>query len=325
MQLDSGSIARLSWVIVRISIVAAVALLFTTPTANFAQGSASSILSRLEKEMLARIAQRALAEGGFSFGASEFDLRFPRVGEPEEILGATRHAAEALAVGSARIEPLDSIASRDEKFRLAQYELRLEDRSGNCLLVHQDVRVDSAFTRGRRTTERCQPLYMAEVVFRARRIARLPLSAGSLGDHWSVALAATGTADVYLDSVVITTSSIAMRASYPIPETTPVTIDSISAGVAMGDRSWSVARQSPAARVDTTLRKGGEWRRGVRRFVIPVDSTVDIRKSWPMFQVHIHAPVTPDNPSGLAWTYAHAPKAFFTALPPIVLPPDRLR
>ena len=166
---------------------------------------------------------------------------------------------------------------------------------------------------------------MAEVVRRARRIARLPFSAGSLDDHWSVALAATGTADVYVDSVVITTSSIALRASYPIPETTPVAVDSISAGVAMGDRSWSVVRQSPAIRVDTTLRKGGEWRRGIRRFVMPVDSTFDIRKSWPMFQAHVHAPVTPDNPSGLAWTYAHTPKAFFTSVPKPELPPNRLR
>jgi hypothetical protein len=306
---------------VRISIVVAVISLFTVAPASLAQGSASSVLSRLEKEILARISQRALAAGGFSFGASEFDLRFPRVGaEPEEIVGPSIHASEALAVGSARIEPLDSIASRDEKFHRAQYELRLEDRAGNCLVIHQDVRIDSVFTRGRRISERCQPLYMAEVVRRARRIARLPLSAGRLDDHWSVALAATGTADVYFDSVVITTSSIAMRASYPIPETVPVRVDSISAGVAIGDRSWSVVRQSPATRVDTTLRKGGEWRRSVRRFVIPVDSTFDIRKSWPMLQVHVGVPVTTDNPSGLAWTYAHAPKVFFAGLPQMELP-----
>ena len=309
----------------RISIVVAVASLFTVASPTFAQGSASPVLSRLEKEMLARISQRALAAGGFSFGGSEFDLHFPRAGEPEEIVGPSIHASEALAVGSARIEPLDSMPSRDEKFHRAQYEMRLEDRAGNCLIVHQDVGFDSVFTRGRRMTERCQPLYMAEVVRRARRIARLPLSAGSLDDHWSVALAATGTADVYFDSVVVTTTSIAMRASYPMPETVPVTVDSISAGVAMGDRSWSVVRQSPATRVDTTLRKGGEWRRTTRRFVIPVDSTFDIRKGWPMFQVHIHAPVTPDNPSGLAWTYAHAPKVFFAGLPRMELPSIWLR
>ena len=157
MQLDLGHIGLLLPRAVRISIVAAIVSIFTVAPASFAQGSASSVLARLEKEMLARISQRAITAGGFSFGASEFDLRFPREGEPEEIVGPTIHATDALAIGSARIEPLDSIASRDEKFLRAQYELRLEDRMGNCLIVHQDAKVDSVFTRGRRETERCQP------------------------------------------------------------------------------------------------------------------------------------------------------------------------
>ena len=279
-----------------------------------AQSAATSPLARLEKEMQARLAERATAAGGFRFSTGEFDLRLPLAGEPEEIIGPTTHANDALAVGSARLEPLDTIASRDDTMGQARYALRLEDRKGNCLIVHQDVSMDSAFTRGRRASERCQPLYMAEVVRRARRIAQLPLTAGRLDDHWSAALSATGTADVYLDSVVITTSAIALRASKPVPATAPVVIDSVSAGLASGDASWSVVRRSPAIRVDTTLRIGGEWRRGVRRFVIPIDESFPLAKSWPVFEVYLRVPSTADNPLGIAWTYAHGRKAFFSGV-----------
>src|SRR6185436_17394515 len=94
--------------------------------------AAPSVLAQLEKEMLARITQRATLVKGFRFDSSEFDLRLPRQGEPEEIIGPTIHASDALAVGSARIEPLDSIASRQDTFKRARYALRLEDRAGNC-------------------------------------------------------------------------------------------------------------------------------------------------------------------------------------------------
>lgn len=67
---------------------------------------------------------------------------------------------------------------REETFNRARYDMRLEDRRGNCLIVHQNVSFDSTLVRGSRSVERCQPLYMAEVVRRARRIARLPFSAG---------------------------------------------------------------------------------------------------------------------------------------------------
>jgi len=281
-----------------------------------AQQTALPHVTRLEKEMLALISERAIAGGGFRFGTGELDLRLPLSGEPEEIVGPTTHANDALAVGSARLEPLDTITSREVVFRRARYDLRLEDRQGNCLIVHQDVTMDSVVVRGPRTAERCQPLYMAEVVRRARRIARLPLSAGRLDDRWSAALAATGTADVYLDSVVIITSALALRASYPVPVTATVVVDSISAGLAAGDKSWSVVRKSTAIPVDTTLRQGGEWRRRVRRFMIPLDSSFDLVKSWPVFEVHLRAPVTADNPLGVAWTYAHERKGFF-AQPPI--------
>ena len=277
--------------------------------------TATSPLRQIENEMLARISARAIAIGGFRIDSGEFDLRLPLQGEPEEIVGPTVNANDALAVGSARVEPLETIASRDSTFRRARYDIRLEDRKGNCLIVHQHVTFDSTVVRGRRTAERCEPLYMAEVVRRARRIARLPLNAGRLDDHWSAALAATGTADVYLDSVVIVTSTIAIRASYPVPATARVAIDSVSAGLASGESSWSVVRKSRAIRVDTTLSQGGEWRRQIRRFVIPIDSSFSLAKSWPLFEVHLRAPVTPDNPLGRAWTYAHERKGFFLSKP----------
>jgi hypothetical protein len=268
-------------------------------------------LRRLENEMLARIGERAVSNSGFRLDSSEFDLRLPIRGEPEEVFGPTMHAAEALAIGSARLEPLDTITSRDTTFSHARYELRLEDRAGNCIVVHQDVTFDSKLVKERRTSERCQPLYMAEVLRRARRIARLPFSAGRLDDHWSAALSATGTVDVYLDSVVVRTTGIALRASYPSPAEGKVVVDSISAGLAMGESSWSVVRKSMPIPVDTTLRKDGEWRRTVKRFVIPIDSTLDLKKSWPMFEVYLSVPKTADNPHGIAWTYAHEQRGFF--------------
>jgi hypothetical protein len=291
-------------------VMAALAVLGAIDPAS-AQQAAASPLTQLEREMLARVSERAIANGGLRIGAGELDLRLTLRGEPEEMIGPTVHATTSLAVGSARLEPLDSIVARDVTFNRGRYDLRLEDRKGNCLVVHHEVTFDSALVKGRRTTERCEPLYMAEVVRRARRIARLPLSAGRLEDHWSAALAATGTADVYLDSVVITTTAVALRASYPTPVTATVDIDSVAAGLAQGETSWSVVRKSAAMRVDTTLRQGGEWRRTTRRFVIPIDSTFDLSKSWPVFEVYLTVPRTADNQLGIAWTYAHERKGFF--------------
>jgi hypothetical protein len=291
--------------------VASTAFLSTVQSATGQQATPAP-LRLLEKEMMARISERAITNGGFRFGAGELDLRLPLTGEPEEIVGPTFHAAGALAVGSARIEPLDSIASRDVAFSRARYDLRLEDRRGNCLIVHSEVKFDSALVRGRRTSERCQPLYMAEVIRRARRIARLPLKAGNLDDHWSAALAARGTADVYLDSVVITTTSIILRASYPDRVTATAEIDSIIAGLALGDSSWNMVRKSAALPVDTTLHLNGQWSRKVKRFTIPIDSSFNLAKSWPVFEVNLSVPKTKDNPYGLAWTYAHERRRFFT-------------
>lgn len=273
-------------------------------------------LRRIEKEMLARISDRAIVLHGFRLDSSEFDLRLPMQGEPELIVGPTMHGNDALAVGSARIEMLDSISSRAEISSRARYDMRLEDRRGNCVIVHQNVSFDSTLVRGRRSVERCQPLYMAEVIRRARRIARLSFSAGRLDDHWSAALAATGTADVYFDSVVVTTKTMTLRASYPDPITHDVAIDSVRAGLGLGEvHSWNMVRQSAALRVDTTLHLNGEWRRNVKRFVIPIDSTFDLAKSWPLFEVILRVPKTSSNPLGVAWTYAHEKLGFFANTP----------
>lgn len=216
-----------------------------------AQRATPSALRRLEKEMMARISVLATTNGGFRLGASDLDVRLPLKGEPEEIVGPTLNATGALAVGSARIEPLDSIASRDSTFYRGRYDVRLEDRRGNCLIVHIDVRIENGLQAGPRKAERCQPLYMAEVICRARRIARLPLTAGRLDDHWSVALAAKGMVEVYLDSVVITTSEMTLRASYPHPATEIQVIDSVSAGLGLGDATWNIGRASAALPVRT--------------------------------------------------------------------------
>ena len=288
---------------------------FITAAHSAAAQRGPSQLRQLEKEIMARIAVRATANGGFRLGASELDVRLPLKGEPEEIVGPTLNATGAVAVGSARIEPLDSIASRDSTFYRGRYELRLEDRTGNCLIVHIEVRIENGLQTGPRKPERCQPLYMAEVIRRARRIARLPLSAGRLDDHWSVALAAKGTADVYIDSVVITTTEMTLRASYPHPATEIQLIDSVTAGLGQGDASWNVVRQSAALPVRTSLRKDEEWHRRVVRFMIPIDSTFDLAKSWPLFEVHLNVPKTATNPYGIATTYAHERKVFFQQLP----------
>jgi len=310
-------ISGLSLAEMRLSMAAAVIALTGTVHPALGQQAASPPLAQLEREMLVRVSERAVANGGLRIGAGELDLRLTLSGEPEEMIGPTTHATASLAVGSARLEPLDSIVSREATFNRGRYDLRLEDRKGNCLVVHHEVTFDSALVRGRRTTERCEPLFMAEVVRRARRIARLPFNAGRLDDRWSAALAATGTADVYLDSVVITTTAISLRASHPVPATEVVDIDSVAAGLAQGEASWSVVRKSAAIRVDTTLRQGGEWRRTTRRFVIPIDSAFDVSKAWPVFEVYLTVPKTADNPLGLAWTYAHERKEFFRRQGPL--------
>ena len=229
----------------RFSILVAGFAFMSAAHSAMAQRATPSPLRQLEKELMARISERAVANGGFRFGGSELDLRLPLSGEPEEIVGPTLHATGALAVGSARIEPLDSIASRDSTFQRARYDLRLEDRRGNCLIVHHEVKIESALVPGRRTAERCEPVYMADVIRRARRLARLPLTAGRLDDHWSAALAAKGTADIYLDSVVITTTEMLCARVTLSPPTEIQVIDSVSAGLGLATRAGTLYGKAP--------------------------------------------------------------------------------
>jgi hypothetical protein len=282
------------------------------PTTMESQQPASpSALQRAEGEIWTRLRERARRLGTLMLDSSELDLRIPLTGEPEEVIGVTRLTNSSRVVGTARLEPLDSITSRNDPFQSGRYDLRIEDRAGNCLLVHQTVSVDTALVLGTRTTESCRPLYMAEVVRRSRRVARLPLTAGELTDNWSVAPSTTATVDVYLDSVVVVATTLALRVNLNDGDTTGVQVDSVTVGLALGDGSWSIARKSPALVVDTALHRGATWTRSRHRFVIAIDSTFALGRSWPVVEVSMSVPKTESNPYGTAWTYAHGPRGFF--------------
>jgi hypothetical protein len=292
--------------------MAMLALLLAWPATASAQRS--SAIRRLETAAWTHIAARVRLARALSVESGQLDLRLPLGGgEAEVVRGAMSHARDALAIAMIRLEPSDSAGgSREEGFTSGRYDIRLEDRAGNCVAVHQDVRVvgDSAIERGARMVEQCRPLLMADVVRRARRIVRLPLSAGDVTDHWTVAPALAGFADVYADSVVIVANTLALRASYP-PDTAAMRVDSVAVGLALGEGQWNIVHRSAALAVDTTLRLGGTWSRRGLRFTIPIDSTFALTESWPVVEVVLRVAKTEDNPVGLAWTYAHARKPFF--------------
>jgi hypothetical protein len=291
------------------------------PTAAHAQQS--RVIRRLEKAVWARISDRALQTHAITLDSGQFDLRLPITGEVEEIRSATASARDARAVASARFEPsdpgVDPRDTRDAHFIAGRYDLRLEDRIGHCVAVHQDIHIggDGGIIRGARMVERCRPLYMADVVRRARRLAHLPLEAGRLTDHWSVSSALSGWADVYADSVVILATSLTLQASYPPANRPEQHVDSIAVGLALGDSTWDIARRSAALHVDTTLSPQGTWSRRQLRFTIPIDSTFALRESWPVVDVMLAVPRTASNTIGRSWTYGHGPKPFFaqTAAP----------
>lgn len=296
------------------SLVPALFIVVAPTTVISQQPTSRSAIQRAEAEIWTRLRERAARSGTLMLDSSDLDLRIPLEGEPEEVIGVTRLTNSSRVVGTARLEPLDSITSRTDPFRSGRYDLRIEDRAGNCLLVHQAVSIDTALVRGRRTTENCRPLYMAEVVRRSRRLARLPLAAGALTDNWSVAPAMTASVDVYLDSVVVVTTSLALRVNLKEGDTTAVRVDSVTIGLALGDGSWSIVRKSPAVVVDTVLRRGATWMRSRQRFAIAVDSTFALGLSWPVVEVSMSVPKTESNPYGLAWTYAHGRRGFFNAV-----------
>jgi hypothetical protein len=271
-------------------------------------------LRQAESEMWIRLEQRARKLGGLMLDSSEIDLRFPIDGEPEEVIGVTRLTNQSLAVATARLEPLEAIESRGDMFHSGRYDLRIEDRAGNCTVVHQTVTFDTTLVRLKRTLEACRPLYMADVVRRGRRLARIPLSAGQLSDNWSVAPATTAFADVYLDSVVILTTKFGLQANLRDGDSSGVRVDSVNVGLARGENSWSIVRKGRPTTVDTLLRRGETWTRARQRFVVPLDSTFALGQSWPVVEVSLSVPKTESNPYGYAWTYAHGPKDFFKAV-----------
>lgn len=292
-------------------LVAAVPLLM--PMSGSPQQPRAGI-RQAELEVWARIEQRARRLGALTLDSSEFDLRIPLQGEPEEVIGVTRLTNESYAVATVRLEPLEAVGSRDDLFHYGRYDVRIEDRAGNCIVVHQTVSVDTALVRLKRTAESCRPLYMAEVARRSFRLARIPLNAGQLTDNWSVAPATTAFADVYLDSIVVLTTRFGLHANLREDDTTGVSVDSINVGLALGDSSWSIARKGTAVVVDTLLRRGSIWERQRLRFTIPVDSSFALQRAWPVVEVSLSVPKTESNPYGLAWTYAHGPKSFFQSI-----------
>ena len=290
-------------------------LVALTPMTLEAQQSATrSAIQRAESEIWARLAERVRRLGTFMLDSSEIDLQIPLEGEPEEVIGVTRLTNGARVVGTARLEPLDPVTSRGDSFQSGRYDLRLEDRAGNCLLVHRLVSVDTALVLGTRTSEPCRPLYMAEVVRRTRRIARLPLTAGQLTDNWSVAPATTAMVDVYLDSVVVVATTLALQANPRPIETAGVQVDSVTIGLALGNGSWNIVQKSPALVVDTVLHRGATWSRNRHRFRIAIDSTFTLAESWPVVEVYLSVPKTESNPYGLAWTYAHGTRGYFKSV-----------
>jgi hypothetical protein len=294
------------------SVILAIVTLMAAPSGARAQRSAA--MHRLEGEIWSRIADRARGSHALTLERGQFDIMLPIEGDAVEVSGATAHAGGALAVASVRLEPVDTlIDTPDARFNSGRYDLRIEDRAGNCVAIHQEVRLvaDSAIERRARMEERCRPLYMADVVRRGRRLARLPLAAGQLTDHWSVASAINGWVDLYADSAVVIASTLALKASYPTPDTLTQHVDSVAVGLALGDGSWSIVRRSAGLPVGATLRPGAEWNRRKLRFTIPLDSTFALKESWPVVEVILRVPRTEDNPVGRAWTYAHAPKPFF--------------
>jgi hypothetical protein len=308
VQSRSLSLARVS---LSLRLAAALALLHAPATIAAQQGAPRAGIRQAESEVWKRLEERARRLGAFVLDSSELDLRIPIEGEPEEVLGVTRLTNSSQVVATARLEPLDSIGTRQDPFSSGRYDLRLEDRVGNCLVVHQTVSVDSVLRRLKRTAESCRPLYMAEVFRRSIRLARIPLSAGQLTDNWSVAPATTAFIDVYMDSVVVLTTKLMLQVNLREGDTTGVRIDSVTVGLALGSTSWSIVLKSPAAKVDTVLHRGELWSQAPQRFMIPVDSTFALTRSWPVVEVVLGVPKSEANPYGLAWTYAHGPKDFF--------------
>jgi hypothetical protein len=99
------------------------------------------------------------------------------------------------------------------------------------------------------------------------------------------------------------------------PDAPTSVVDSLSAGLSVkSGRAWFVARHGTAITPGRSLAVGEEIRQSRVRFTIPVDSAFDLTTAWPTFTVVLSVPRTSDNPHGRAWTYAHAPMAYFAGV-----------
>lgn len=191
-----------------------------------------------------------------------------------------------------------------------------EDFEGRCVAEATPIAFAadaSSLTLGTPQRARCVQTVMDDRTRRSRLIAQLPIAAGRIEDNWSVALAATGSVRVYRDSVVVRADTVKLKAK-PL-DGAPQTVDSIVVGLSLGgERSWSVVRRSPAVHLALTLADQRQWMRTRLRFAIPIDAEFPLERSWPSFEVVLRTPKTTDNPYGVAWTYAHAPMAFFSGV-----------
>ena len=191
-----------------------------------------------------------------------------------------------------------------------------EDYEGRCIAEVTPLAIakgTAGLSLGVPRRSRCVQRVMDERTRRSRLLAQLPLSAGKLEDSWSVALAATGSVRVYLDSVVVRADTLRLKAK-PLDGAAQA-VDSIAAGLSLGgEHSWSIVKRAAALKLDRVFAAQQEWLRTRLRFSIAIDSQFPLERSWPSFEVILRMPKTADNPYGVAWTYAHAPMAFFNGV-----------
>lgn len=212
--------------------------------------------------------------------------------------------------------PVIPEATRNERFAANTVLFEYEDYLGRCVAELVTVTYGRSGEPtlhapvGQPSRARCEPIVMAERARRSRLLAQLALSAGDENDNWSVALLARGVARVYADSVVIRADTLRLRVN--TKDGTPATIDSVVVGLSSKtEQSWYMGIRGTNLPIQTTLKNRQTLVRPRARFVVPVDSAVDLTKVWPTFEVDLVAPKTPENPDGRAWTYSHAPMAFF--------------
>ncbi|MEA3246459.1 MAG: hypothetical protein U9Q74_09915 [Gemmatimonadota bacterium] len=189
---------------------------------------------------------------------------------------------------------------------------RYEDWQGRCVEETAAVTVAAGFVKaaGQPRRARCELSAMRERARRARVVARLALSAGDPSDSWSVVPLARGETRVFLDSVVFRLDTLRLIAR-PL-DGNPQRVDSVVPALSVKtDRAWYATRKGTGLAFTRDIAPKEEWTRTRVRFTVPVDATVTLDGMWPTFEVILGVPKTPDNTYGRAWTYAHAPMAYF--------------